>query len=129
MSVISYAYDEIVMAIAASWNLGSIGSSDAARHLDYLAEAGNRIQAANAAAYEATYSDPVEIIPIAARMIKNAIVGQTIDKKLQGRRVLSGIRYNLVANNGKDFATAEILDDLLMMVSAQWAMSENRAAA
>lgn len=120
MSVIHYEQDEIIAMIAATWNRGSVGSSDAIRYMDYLAEAGNRIMAANAKTYAATYcNESVGWQPITGKMIKGALIQQTVDKRLRGLRTLDGIRYNLIANNGQDFASAEILDDLLGMMTAR----------
>lgn len=114
MSVILYSREEVIAAFAATWNRGSIGSTDAQRRLEYLAEAANRIMEANRGAWDATYSDKAEPeAPITGKAIKYALVAQTVDHKLRGYLTLRGLRYNLVANNGQDFATAEILDDLL----------------
>ncbi len=119
MSVILYSRDEVLSAFAATWNRGSIGSLDAKRRLDYLAEAANRIMEGNRGAWNATYNDPAEPeAPVTGNEIKYALVAQTVDKKLRGYRCLRGLRYNLIANNGQDFATAEILDDLLGLFQA-----------
>ncbi len=119
MSVILYSRDEVLAAFAATWNRGSIGSLDAKRRLEYLAEAANRIMEGNRGAWNATYSDPAEPeAPVTGNEIKYALVAQTVDKKLRGYRCLRGLRYNLIANNGQDFATAEILDDLLGLFQA-----------
>ena len=50
--------------------------------------------------------------------IKRAIVASTMETRKTGIRTLDGIRYNLVANNGQDFATVEVLDWLLAFMSA-----------
>ncbi len=122
MSVILYSRDEVLAAFAATWNRGSIGSLGAQRRLEYLAEAARRIQSANMLAYNATYGDDIGFTngetPITGRSIKSALIAQTVDQKLRGYRCLRGLRYNLIANNGKDFATAEILDDLLGLFQA-----------
>ncbi len=129
MSVILYSREEVLEAIAASWYRGSIGSTDNLRYMDYLAEAGNRIMAANCQAWDATYSDKAEPEPdITGREIKGAIIVKTIDTQLRGMRVLRGLRYNLIANSGEDFATTQILDDLLGMFAAMLDKAERRAA-
>lgn len=138
MSVILYDRDEILAAFAATWNRGSIGSTDNLRYMDYLAEAAGRIQAANKEAYNATYpSDAatglhdlngLTIPPITGRDIKCAIIAKTVDSKLRGYRTLRGLRYNLISNNGCDFATTEVLDDLLAMFQAAFDQAEQRAA-
>jgi hypothetical protein len=130
MSVILHSTEEVVDAIASSWNRGSIGSLDNMRHMEELAEAGRRIQVANMLAYNHTYADDITLgdPPITARMIKGALISQTVERKTRGMRVLRGLRYNLIANNGRDFASAEILDDLLGMFSAVLDKSLARAA-
>jgi hypothetical protein len=130
MSVILYSREEIVTALAASWNRGSIGSTDNIRYMDYLAEAGNRIMAANRQAWDATYEDKAEQeIDINGRSIKAQLIRDTAQSKLDGLRTLRGLRYNLIANNGQDFATTEILDDLLGMFQALYDKLEARRAA
>jgi hypothetical protein len=111
MSVIKYDRNEIVAALAAEWNYGSIGSLDAKRRLDRMAEFANKVMAANTEAYEATYHEVLhpEESPITGMEIKSACVRQTVESKKRGLRDLRGIRYNLIANDGQDFADAEIL--------------------
>lgn len=58
MSVIGYSKSEVVEAIASCWARGSAGSSDALRHMEWLAEAGNALLKANDEAYRATYGEP-----------------------------------------------------------------------
>lgn len=138
MSVICYDHTEILAAFAATWNRGSAGSTDALRHLEYLAEAAARIQEANLAAYNATYPreaatglsslESLTAARITASDIKGALIRQTVDDRNRGMRTLRGLRYNLIANNGQDFATAEILDDLLSMFTAAFDRAERRAA-
>lgn len=137
MSVIGYERRDIVFMIAACWNYGSIGGSSAGVMIKDLADLGNQIMAANQAAYDCTYPQEsatglhhlTSMDPINPNMIKNAIVGATVESKQIGFRTLRGIRYNLIANNGKNFATAEILDGLLTMVTARLDMAERRASA
>lgn len=126
MSVIHYMKDEVLDAIAACWNRGSIGSLDAQRHLGHLAELGNQIMAANAGAYSHTYNEAVEPQEMTGPEIKRRLVGFTVDRKLRGMRCLRGIRYNLIANDGKDFATAEILDGLLTLWVAAYELAGPR---
>ncbi len=66
--------------------------------------------------------------PITAVDIKRALIGFTVERKLRGMRVLDGIRYNLVANNGRDFATIDILDGLLSLTRAALRLRDLRAA-
>jgi len=130
MSVIQYCADEMIDAIAACWDRGSIAGAESGRWLDYLAQQGQNTLKANAEAYNATYSDCAEPdLNITRDRIKNAIVFQTIERKLRGYRCLSGIRYNLIANNGKDFATVEILDFLLTLTTAKMDKHNCREAA
>ena len=118
MSVIYYDDNELIAMLAASWNHGSIGSLDAKRRLQTYADAGMRIAHANRQAYAETYNELVESANITARDVELGIVGLTGESMKRGKRVLDGIRYNIVANNGKDFATFELLDDLLMLCKA-----------
>lgn len=121
MSVIHYAHDELTAMAATCWNRGSIGSTDNLRYMERMAEGVTLISKANTDAYNATYTrDEVtaEHSVITARDIKMGIVGQTIDARRMGIRTLEGIRYNLVANDGQDFATVQILDWLLNFMEA-----------
>lgn len=123
MSVILYSKSEIVDMLAACWNHGSIGSLDGKRRLERYAEMGARISEANRQAYEATYpDDPAESATFTADEVCGAIVRQTVERKQRGLRTLDGIRYNVIANNGQDFATADILEDLvsLLRVHLKW---------
>lgn len=129
MSVILYTREEVIGAIAATWNRGSIGSTDNLRYMEYLAEAGNRIMEANRGAWDGTYEDKAEPEPIiTGAAIKRALIQQTVEAKLRGMRTLRGLRYNMIANNGQDFGTAEVLDDLLGMFSRAMDIAERRAA-
>lgn len=130
MSVIRYGRDEMIDAIAACWDRGSIAGTESGRWLDYLAQQGQATLAANTDAYNATYSDCAEPeLDITRDSIRNAIVSQTIERKLRGFRCLSGLRYNLIANNGKDFATVEILDFLLTLTVSRLESLDRRRAA
>ena len=118
MSVIHYEYDELLAMAATCWNRGSIGSSDNLRYMERMAEGIDLISEANTQAWNATYSDPAEAVKLQPREIKRAIVSSTMETRKTGIRTLEGIRYNLVANNGQDFATVEVLDWLLTFMSA-----------
>ena len=118
MSVIHYGCDELLAMAATCWNRGSIGSSDNIRYMERMAEGIDLISEANTQAWNATYSDPAEAVKIQPREIKRAIVASTMETRKTGIRTLEGIRYNLVANNGQDFATVEVLDWLLAFMSA-----------
>lgn len=116
MSVIGYTKQEIVEALAASWNRGSVGSLDAQRYMGNLAEFGNLALLANTQAYNHTYHEETcPELAINAQDIKRALIQQTVAQKQRGLHCLRGIRYNLMANDGTDFATKEILDWLLSM--------------
>ncbi len=129
MSVIRYDRDEMIDAIAACWDRGTIAGAESGRWLDYLAQQGTDTLKANCAAYNATYSDCAEPEENITRdAIKNVIVFNSQERKLRGFRCLSGIRYNLIANNGKDFATVEILDFLLTLTTSRLE-SQKRVAA
>lgn len=128
MSVIAFTTREIVDIIAAHWSHGSAGSSDALRRLEYLAEFGNKLFAANAMAYQATYGEICEPeFMIEGRHIKSALISMTGDRKMRGNRNLRSLRYNLIANNGQDFADAEILDGLLGLYDSALTLNELRS--
>lgn len=121
MSVILYTHPEIVSMLATCWTRGSAGSTDALRFMEKMAQAGTLISRANADAYNATYTrdpEPAQPFEVTARDIKSVMMRATVNTRREGIRTLDGIRYNLVANNGQDFATAEILDWLLTFMSA-----------
>lgn len=75
MSVIGFTREEIIGVLTATWNRGSIGSTDAQRYLGHLAELGNKI---------------------------------------------------LIANNGRDFSTLEILHGLVSLYDAALSLAELR---
>lgn len=119
MSVIKFDYQEVADMFACSWNHGSIGSSDAIRRFERMAESANEILKANAGAYYETYKDET-VTPepeITAAMIERGCVeiGPVSDRAKRAFRNLDSLRYNLIANNGKDFATLDILDSMLEM--------------
>lgn len=128
MSVILFSTPEIVDVIAACWDRGSIGSLDNLRHMERLAEFANKLSAANAIAYQATYDETCEPeFMIEGRHIKSALISMTVDRKMRGQRNLRSLRYNLIANNGQDFADAEILDGLLSLYDAALTLNELRS--
>ena len=112
MSVIFFGPDELAnVAHAAVAATGHTGNADGAEAKQRWVERLARISVANAEAYNATYSSgkvkhwtPADILAnYTLYPAKFKLALDTID----------GIRYNLVSNGGKDFATFEILDDLL----------------
>ena len=116
MSVIYYTRDEVISALASAWTRGSIGSSDNLRYMERMAEFGNQLMEANSEAYGHTYKESLEPeTAINADEIKHAIVRQTVESKNRGLDALRGFRYNLIANDGTDFASMEILDWLLTL--------------
>lgn len=133
MSVIGYSKSEVVEAIASCWARGSAGSSDALRHMEWLAEAGNALLKANDEAYRTAYGEPdgpdadLAAVPITGADIKRALIAQTVDKQLRGWRSLEGFRYNLVSNGGTDFATVQILDLILHLMTSRIRLMELRA--
>ncbi len=121
MSVIHYAHDELLAMAATCWHRGSIGSLDNLRYMESMAEGVTLISKANTDAYNATYTrDEVPAVHsvITGRDIKHAIVALTVDGRRRGISTLEGLRYNMVANDGQDFATVETLDWLLSFMSA-----------
>jgi hypothetical protein len=71
--------------------------------------------AANAEAYNRTYNDHAEPGEVTAQEVASALMRQTVATRQDALRVLRGLRYNLVANNGHDAATDEVLDGLLSL--------------
>lgn len=129
MSVIRYSKEEVVLALAACWDRGSIGSTDNLRYMGLMAEAGDKILVANGEAYKATYSDGCDPEPaITAADIKRQLICATVDKKREGMRVFDGLRYNLIANNGQDFADMDILDWLFSLQRGAYRMLELRVS-
>jgi len=92
-----------------------------------MAEFGNQVLEANSRAYEHTYAESVDRgRPIEASEIKRAIVAKTVESRRRGLDVLRGLRYNLIANDGTDFATADILDWLLTLFMGLMDLAEGR---
>lgn len=131
MSTIRYTTEEMLDCLAACWAYGSIGSLDGQRKLEWMADAGNRILTANMHAYNATYPDDLAgpEPTITAGMLRAACVRKTVAEMSRGRRVLDGLRYNLIANNGEDFGTAAVLDDLLCLTRNALTLANLRQAA
>ena len=116
MSVIGYERREVIEALASAWTRGSIGSSDNLRYMERMAFFGDALLEANAKAYAHTYNESIEReAPITVYEIKRGIVAKTVDSQRKGLDTLRGFRYNLIANDGTDFATVDILDWLLSL--------------
>lgn len=129
MSVIGYHKTELLGIAAATWDRGSIGSASAQRYMEALAEGLTLLSQQNMAAYNATYNENEEPEIITADDIKRALMYCHPDQKQRGIRALSGMRYNLVSNNGKDFATADGLDWLLTLQTARISALEDQLSA
>jgi len=111
MSVIFYEADEL--AALAALTVGNLASDQGKRDLARVVEDLAEYSRANAAAFRATYpGDPAE--GITAQEIAAQV--RPIHKAEQVRsaeRVLAGLRYNLIANSGEDFATIRTLGLIL----------------
>src|SRR4051812_34259150 len=122
MSVIGYGKRDILDMLAATWHRGSAGSSDAKSYMVRLAQEATSVMVANHAAYVETYgperSGTLEE-PITAAEINSALVRATVDSNRNGLRTLAGLRYNLVSNDGRDFASVDDLDFLLRLTAAE----------
>ena len=111
MSVIFYEADEL--AALAALTVGNLASDQGQRDLARIVEDLAEYSRANAAAFRATYpADPAQGIDAA----EIAAAVRPIHKAEQVRSaecVLAGMRYNLIANSGEDFATIRALGLIL----------------
>ena len=111
MSVIFYEADEL--AAVASLTVGNLASDQGKRDIAWIVDDLAEYSQKNAEAFRATYpADPAqgmtaEQITAEIRPIYKAEQIQT------AKRVLAGMRYNLIANNGTDFASVRTLGLIL----------------
>lgn len=110
MSVIFYDPNEL--ANLASVVVGNYVSSDGKGELTRTLNALVRYSVENAQAYQETYGNKVE--GWSYEMLRAGIrPAANIEQHRRAHMTLDGLRYNLVSNAGKDFASAETLDGLL----------------
>jgi hypothetical protein len=108
MSVIHFDSTDLG-AVALSCVMGSVASDHGKRALRTYSEKLARISTANAAAHNASYGDGAEAWT--ADEIESMAQAQvTSSNRAAGKQQAAGLRYNLVANNGTDFAGPVALD-------------------
>lgn len=114
MSVATLTSIDYIEVFAASWCYGSAGSSDALRRFERMAEQATAVMNANLQAYCHTYDETYEPgESITASDLKRVVGSIDINRRQRAYNNFESIRYNLVANDGTDFATQEILEALL----------------
>ena len=122
MSVIHYGCDELLAMAATCWNrLAQLDQAIISATWSTMAEGVNLISGGEHKGLERDLRTPrsgKRRLRFDYRGIKRAIVASTMETRKTGIRTLEEIRYNLVANNGQDFATVEVLDWLLTFMSA-----------
>ena len=115
MSVIHYTPSEL--AAVASLAAGNTASDEGKRRLSRYLDALAAYSAANTACYVATYREqaPSWTAEDIRREVRAALMPDLIRLALS---TLDGMQYNLVANDGTDFATTETLRCVLDLTQA-----------
>lgn len=112
MSTVKFSRNQIVNMMAASWAFGSTASCAGKRNMEQLAEAATRIIAANTAAFLAPNAPASKQPDVTAQELELAFLGMTVQKQSEALITIDRLQYNLVSNDGHNFATLEIMTDL-----------------
>jgi len=111
MSVIFYEADEL--AAVASLTVGNLASDQGKQDIAWIVNDLAEYSRENAEAFRATYpADPAQGVTAEQIMAEIRPIFKA-DQIKTAKRVLAGLRYNLIANNGTDFASVRTLGLIL----------------